>query len=93
MQALKEAELVRVLTEPRSALCKQYRLQFQLAGTQFCMTEGAHRVVAGLARRRGTGARGLRSLLDILLRDALYHVRDTQGIGLGDPEWIPEYSR
>ena len=39
------------------------------------MTEGAHRVVASAARKRGTGARGLRSLLDILLRDALFQVR------------------
>ena len=37
--------------------------------------QAAHRVVAAAALRRGTGARGLRSLLDSLLRDALYHVR------------------
>ena len=36
--------------------------------------QAAHRVVAAAALRRGTGARGLRSLLDSLLRDALYHV-------------------
>ncbi len=39
------------------------------------MLQAAHRVVAAAALRRGTGARGLRSLLDSLLRDALYHVR------------------
>ena len=75
LQALREEELVRVLTEPRSALCKQYKLQFHLNCTDFVMTEGAHHVVAAAARRRGTGARSLRSLLDILLCDALFHVR------------------
>ena len=72
---MKENELIRVLTEPRSALCKQYKLQFHLNRTEFLMTEGAHRVVASAARKRGTGVRGLRSLLDILLRDALFQVR------------------
>ena len=66
---------MRLLTEPRGALCKQYDLQFQLNGAAFAMTEAAHRTIAAAALRRGTGARGLRSLLDNLLRDALYHVR------------------
>ena len=66
---------MKVLTEPRSALCKQYKLQFHLDRTEFVMTKGARRVVASAACKRGTGARSLRALLDILLRDALFQVR------------------
>ena len=42
LQALKEEELVRLLTEPRGALCKQYNLQFDLNDAGFVMTEVPH---------------------------------------------------
>ena len=54
--------------------------------------QAAHRVVAAAALRRGTGARGLRSLLDSLLRDALYHVRGPMHI-IPDPHSLSMWSR
>ena len=46
VQALKEEELVRLLTEPRGALCKQYNLQFDLNGAGFIMTEALLRTTS-----------------------------------------------
>ena len=53
----------------------RYQQVLPLTLKDFHVLQAAHRVVAAAALRRGTGARGLRSLLDSLLRDALYHVR------------------
>jgi len=65
---------VQVLMQPRNALGKQFAYQFELSGTQLVLTPGAQRAVAGLARVKGTGARGLRSILEKVLLDAQYHV-------------------
>lgn len=62
---------MQVLMQPRNALGKQFAYQFELSGTQLVLTPGAQRAVAGLARVKGTGARGLRSILEKVLLDAL----------------------
>ena len=74
-QALTEDELRRVLTEPRNALIRQYHVQFGQSRAAFHVTRGALAGVAGIARDKGTGARGLRSILEDLLHHAMYEVR------------------
>ena len=74
MQALTEDELRRVLTEPRNALVRQYHVTFAQSRAAFHVTRGALRAIAGIARDRGTGARGLRSILEELLRDGMFEV-------------------
>lgn len=65
-------ELVRAMTEPRNAVLRQYQALLARHGARLSVTDGAQRSIAAEARRRGTGARGLRSLLEDLLLDARF---------------------
>ena len=72
LSALTEADLVRVLTEPRNAPVRQYRKLLALSGVELAITPGALEAVAARAIALGTGARGLRSILEGLLLDTMY---------------------
>jgi ATP-dependent Clp protease ATP-binding subunit ClpX len=72
LAALDEEALVRVLTEPRNCLTRQYEQLFQLSGVEVRFTSGALREVAKSALGMGTGARGLRTVLERLLGDAMF---------------------
>lgn len=61
---LTEDQLVHVLTEPRNAVTKQFEKLFQLDGVELTFTPDALKAVAGLARKRKTGARGLRGVIE-----------------------------
>ena len=74
LSPLDEGDLVRVLQEPRDALVKQYAELFRLNGTKLRFTAKALRDLAGLAIQRGTGARGLRSILEEVMLDVLYEL-------------------
>ncbi|MEY3407799.1 MAG: hypothetical protein RL038_860 [Actinomycetota bacterium] len=71
---LDEAALIKVLTEPRNALIKQYERLFELDDVQLVFEESALKAVAKLADDRGTGARGLRSILEGVLLPAMYEI-------------------
>lgn len=72
VEELGEEELVRILTEPKNALVKQYQRLFALEGVELRFTEDALTGVATQAIKRATGARGLRSILESLLLDLMY---------------------
>ncbi|MBW6467929.1 MAG: ATP-dependent Clp protease ATP-binding subunit ClpX [Coriobacteriia bacterium] len=72
VESLTEDDLVRILTEPKNAFVKQYRRLFELEGVELDFTEDALRAVAQNAISHGTGARGLRSILEGLLLDTMY---------------------
>lgn len=72
---LTEAEMKKILTQPKNALCKQYKHLLGAANTNFKITPEALREIAAAACKRNSGARGLRSILEQLLRDAMYEVR------------------
>ncbi|KAI9846155.1 MAG: hypothetical protein M1837_004269 [Sclerophora amabilis] len=72
LSALDEEALVRVLTEPRNSLMRQYEQLFQLSGVELRCTSAALREVAKAALGMGTGARGLRTVLERLLGDAMF---------------------
>lgn len=72
LSALNEDDLVRVLTEPRNALIRQYEQQFQLDGIELRCTSAALREIARTAKDMQTGARGLRTVMERLLGDAMY---------------------
>ena len=74
LSPLDEEDLVRVLQEPRDALVKQYTELFRLNGTKLRFTSKALRDLAALAIHRGTGARGLRSILEEVMLDVLYEL-------------------
>ncbi len=66
--------LVRILTEPRSSLTKQYEKLFEMDGVTLTFTPEALEAVATLALERNTGARGLRSILEKAMTDIMYEV-------------------
>lgn len=72
LSALDEDALVRVLTEPRNSLIRQYEQLFQLSGVEMRFTSGALREVAKSSLGMGTGARGLRTCVERLLGEAMF---------------------
>jgi ATP-dependent Clp protease ATP-binding subunit ClpX len=66
--------LVRILTEPRNALIKQYQRMFGIDGVELEFTEEAVAAVAEQALLRGTGARGLRAILEEVLQQVMFDV-------------------
>ncbi|XP_024394196.1 CLP protease regulatory subunit CLPX1, mitochondrial isoform X4 [Physcomitrium patens] len=77
LSALNEDQLVQVLTEPRNALGKQYKKMFSMNNVKLHYTDGALRRIAQKAIVKNTGARGLRSIMETLLTEAMYQVPDT----------------
>ncbi|MCG2797301.1 MAG: ATP-dependent Clp protease ATP-binding subunit ClpX [Cellulomonas sp.] len=66
--------LVRILTEPRNALVKQYQRMFQIDGVELEFTPGAVEAIAEQALLRGTGARGLRAIMEEVLQQVMFEV-------------------
>jgi len=64
--------LVRVLREPKNALMKQYQKLFQMEQAELEFTEDAVRCIAKKAMEKGTGARGLRSIIEGVMLDIMY---------------------
>jgi ATP-dependent Clp protease ATP-binding subunit ClpX len=80
LEPLDEAALVNVLTRPRNALVKQYQKMFALEGVELAFTPESLEAIAGLAMRRGSGARGLRSILENVLLDTMYELPEQTGL-------------
>jgi len=74
LDALDEEALVRILTEPKNALVKQYQKLFELDGVTLEFKEDALIAVAREALRRKTGARGLRAILEDVMLNVMYDV-------------------
>ena len=74
LSELDEDDLVRILEEPRNALVKQYRKMFELEGVGITFDRQALREVAKKASKRGTGARGLRAVLEEVMQDVMFEV-------------------
>ncbi len=73
--------LIRILVEPRNALIKQFRKLFELDGVDLEFTPEAIEAIADLAMLRGTGARGLRAILEEVLLNVMYDVPSRDDIG------------
>ncbi len=74
LDELSEEALVRILTEPRNALTKQYQKLFELEGVELKFTEEALRAIAREAMKRKSGARGLRSILEGAMLEIMYEL-------------------
>jgi len=77
---LNSEALVQILTEPRNALVKQYQKLFEIDGVELEFTEDAIDAVADLAMVRGTGARGLRAIIEEVLLHVMYDVPSREDI-------------
>lgn len=74
VENLDHTALIRILTEPRNALVKQYSRLFDLDGVELEFTEGALNSIADQAVKRGTGARGLRAIMEEVLLSVMYDI-------------------
>ncbi len=77
---LDEDALIQILTEPKNSLTKQYHKLFEMEGVEVDFREDALRAVAKKAMDRKTGARGLRSILENVLLDTMYHIPSEVGV-------------
>ncbi|MCL5044069.1 MAG: ATP-dependent Clp protease ATP-binding subunit ClpX [Deltaproteobacteria bacterium] len=71
---LDEEALVRILTEPKNALVKQYQKLFDLESVHLKFTQGALRAIAREALKRKSGARGLRAIMENIMVDLMYEI-------------------
>ena len=74
LHPLSVADLVRILSEPRNALIKQYQATFQSYDSELRFTQKALEAIASEGLKRGGGARGLRGVLEEVLQDAMFEV-------------------
>ena len=74
LDPLDEEALIRILTEPKSALVKQYQKLFELDGVELRFTEDSLKAIAEKAISRNTGARGLRSIMESVVMDMMYTI-------------------
>jgi ATP-dependent Clp protease ATP-binding subunit ClpX len=73
--------MVKILTEPKNALIKQYQRMFELDGVELVFDEEAIRAIAEQALERGTGARGLRAILEEVLQETMFEVPGREDVG------------
>ena len=80
LEELDEKDLVRVLTEPKNSVVKQYEYLFELDGVELIFEQEALEEIAKESIKRKTGARGLRSIIEELLLDVMFEIPSKKGI-------------
>jgi ATP-dependent Clp protease ATP-binding subunit ClpX len=78
---LDQEALVRILTQPKNALVKQYRKFFEFDGVELDFDDQALEAVAEEAMKRGTGARGLRAIMEEVLLGVMYDLPSRKDVG------------
>jgi ATP-dependent Clp protease ATP-binding subunit ClpX len=81
VENLDRSALLQILTEPKNALVKQYRHLFEMDDVELEITPEALEIIADQAIARGTGARGLRSIMEEILMGVMYEVPSRKEIG------------
>ena len=81
LDPLDEEALVRILTEPKNALVKQYQKLFEFDEVDLAFTKGALAAIAKLANDRKIGARGLKSIIENVMQDIMFTIPDHDDIG------------
>ena len=80
LDELDETALVRILSEPKNSLIRQYQTILEFEGVDLSFTQGALELIAKEALKRGVGARGLRIILEELMLDLMYNVPSQRDI-------------
>ena len=80
LHSLSEDALRNILTEPKNAILKQYRKLFRMEGVDLEFEEAAEKAVVQKAVERGTGARALRSILEEVMLDIMYHLPEKTNV-------------
>ena len=74
VEKLDRAALIKILSEPKNALIKQYQKMFRMDGVELTFEQEALEAIADLALARGTGARGLRAILEETLSATMFEM-------------------
>jgi ATP-dependent Clp protease ATP-binding subunit ClpX len=95
LEELDENALVRILTEPKNAITKQYSKLFEMEGCELTFRDEALKAVAQKAMERKTGARGLRSIMEQALLDTMYELPSLENVSkvIVDADSINENTR
>ncbi len=80
LDSLDEVAMVEILTKPKNAISKQYKKFFEMEGVELHFSEAALKAIAQVAMARGTGARGLRAVLEEAMLDIMYDVPSQEGV-------------
>jgi len=80
LEDLDEDALIKILTEPKNALSKQYARLFEMEGVKLTFTVDALSAIAKRAIERKTGARGLRSIMESILLESMFELPGTEGL-------------
>lgn len=80
LDELDEPAMIKILTEPKNALLKQYQRLLSLDNVRLRFTDGAQSAIAKKAAQRKTGARGLRAILEEIMLDVMYEIPSQKGI-------------
>src|ERR687894_818149 len=80
VQKLDRVALINILTEPKNALVRQYRKLFELDGVDLEFTDDALEAIADQAILRGTGARGLRAIMEEVLQSVMYDIPSREDV-------------
>jgi len=81
LEPLDEEALIRILTEPRNALVRQYQKLFEMEGAELEFHPQALKQIALKARERDTGARGLRSIVEEIMTDIMFELPEIEAKG------------
>jgi ATP-dependent Clp protease ATP-binding subunit ClpX len=81
LMPLTQDDLVRILTEPRNAVFRQYQRFFEMEGAELEVTKAALREIAAMALDRKTGARGLRTVVEEMMLDVMFELPDRKEEG------------
>jgi len=80
LDELSEEAMIRILTEPKNALVRQYQKLFEMQGVELKFTDGAITAVAREALKRKSGARGLRSILEKAMLDIMFEIPSMKNV-------------
>ena len=80
LEELDETALVRILSEPKNAIIKQFQKLFEMEGVNLRFTDSALTAIARESRKRNAGARGLRAVLENTMLDIMYELPSIGGV-------------
>lgn len=80
LEMLDKKALVRILTEPRNAIVKQYQKMLELDGVKLTFDKDSLEEIAGISLKRRTGARGLRAIMENIMMDIMYHAPSDESL-------------
>jgi ATP-dependent Clp protease ATP-binding subunit ClpX len=80
LDELNEASLIRILTEPKNALVKQFKHMFELEGVNLRFTDSSLSAIASESLKRKSGARGLRAIMEMCMLDIMYELPSIENV-------------